>query len=169
MQKKNILTLLGISCLFISGVFIINIINKYDRLVDDYDSLSDKNKDLNVKNQDTVSSYNKLVEKYNTLNKDYINLESKYSASVEPKTKYITNESCVLYNEMNELYEINPPGGLYMKGTDFYCVWVKEKHQSHVQELDYHENAHYLVNQDYQHFCVEAERDQHKRSCEALQ
>lgn len=163
MNKTNILLWTG--NIIIIGVLVVNIVNdrnEYNELVERYNKLSSRN-------QDTVSDYNVLVERFNILNKEKNILETKYSASVETKTRYVTNESCILYNEMHELYYQRPPAGLYMKGTDFYCVWMKDREQSHIEEVESHENAHYQVNQDYQHFCIDAEKEQHKKSCEVLQ
>jgi len=37
--------------------------------------------------------------------------------------------------------------------TDFYCVWAKDKSFEKQEKTDRHEYCHYLINNDYNHFC----------------
>ena len=54
--------------------------------------------------------------------------------------------------KMNESPRVN---GLYWIGTDFYCVMADERTFSEQEMTDRHEYCHYLVDNDYEHFCVD--------------
>lgn len=43
--------------------------------------------------------------------------------------------------------------GLYWEDRDYYCVWVKDRNISEIEETDKHEYCHHLVQEDYNHFC----------------
>ena len=47
--------------------------------------------------------------------------------------------------------------GIYYQDEDYYCVWTKDRILSDIQVTDYHESCHALVDQDYKHFCGEAQ------------
>lgn len=43
--------------------------------------------------------------------------------------------------------------GLYWVGQNYYCVWAEGRSLNQIQEVEYHEHCHYLVDNDYEHFC----------------
>ncbi len=53
--------------------------------------------------------------------------------------------------KMNETPRVN---GRYWIGKDFYCVMADERTLSEQESTDRHEYCHYLVDNDYNHFCI---------------
>jgi hypothetical protein len=62
---------------------------------------------------------------------------------------------CELYGGLNKSYKYNGTiaDGLYWVGTDYYCVWAKDRLFGEQEETDRHEYCHYLVDNDNTHFC----------------
>lgn len=66
----------------------------------------------------------------------------------------LVENRCELYNARTELYEKKPLiNGIYWKNTDFYCVWAKDRPLDSIEKTDRHEYCHYLIDNDYEHFC----------------
>jgi hypothetical protein len=53
--------------------------------------------------------------------------------------------------KINETPRVN---GVYWIGRDFYCVMADERTLSEQESTDRHEYCHYLVDNDYNHFCI---------------
>lgn len=53
--------------------------------------------------------------------------------------------------KINETPRIN---GIYWIGQDFYCVMADERSLSEQESTDRHEYCHYLIDNDYDHFCI---------------
>lgn len=68
-------------------------------------------------------------------------------------------QSCMDDNRLVTLYsgifhyDITPATGLYWHGTDYYCVWANERTLEQQEQTDRHEYCHYLIDNDYDHFC----------------
>lgn len=101
-----------------------------------------------------VRQYNELVIKYNELvtvcdtladhnNSSYRDLWDKY-------IKRPDCESCALYSP-NAKYGVN---GVYHH-PNYYCVWTKGRNESEIVGTECHEQTHYLVARNYEHFCCE--------------
>ena len=45
--------------------------------------------------------------------------------------------------------------GLYWVGEDFYCIWAKENTLERQEQIKMHEHCHFLVDNDYKHFCMD--------------
>lgn len=59
-------------------------------------------------------------------------------------------ESCMLYN----LNVTQGLGGIYYPSKDFYCVWKTGRTEDEINQTDYHEYCHYLIDIDKKnHFC----------------
>jgi len=43
--------------------------------------------------------------------------------------------------------------GFYMPSSYYYVVWIKNRSFSDIERTDRHEYCHYLVDEDYDHFC----------------
>ena len=65
----------------------------------------------------------------------------------------LLKQQCEMYNAKGEIYNLTYATGLYWKGYDFYCVWVKNRLFTDIERTDRHEYCHYLVDNDYDHFC----------------
>jgi hypothetical protein len=62
-----------------------------------------------------------------------------------------------MYNEV-----ISPTtviDGIYNPNIDYYCVWIKDKSPEFINNTDKHELCHYLVKEDYDHFCGNIENN----------
>ena len=87
-------------------------------------------------NNNLVNEYNELVEKY-TLEVDKNN-----------------QEKCIMYDANKDVNENKSiPNGLYWLGTDFYCVWTKDRTYDAINKTDDYEFCHNLVYNNYEHFC----------------
>ena len=70
-------------------------------------------------------------------------------------TKYDVKEKCVLYDAKTNVFDEKViAAGLYWNNLDFYCVWAKDKTLNQIEKTDRHEYCHYLVDNDYEHFCM---------------
>ena len=73
---------------------------------------------------------------------------------IEEHNTYILSARCDMYDydslKYNDKFAVN---GLYYNGNDFYTVWVKDRELSEIEETDKHEYCHYLIDNDYEHFC----------------
>jgi len=57
-----------------------------------------------------------------------------------------------LYNESN--YDKLKVTGLYYGGDkQYYCVWIKNRDPLNIEKTECHEYCHYLVDEDWWHFC----------------
>jgi hypothetical protein len=65
----------------------------------------------------------------------------------------LINGRCKLYE--GKLYETerNYVNGIYWIGKDYYCVWANYRTLEEQEATDRHEYCHYLVDNDYNHFC----------------
>jgi len=63
-------------------------------------------------------------------------------------------DKCVMYDAYKDIYkEKNVANGLYWINKSFYCVWVEDRELDKIEKTDRHEYCHWLVNEDYEHFC----------------
>jgi hypothetical protein len=73
---------------------------------------------------------------------------------------YINTNYCIdrssMYNANTNIYikRNTVTNGLYWPTSDFYCVWVRDRDISEIQRTEYHEHCHYLVDEDFEHFCL---------------
>jgi hypothetical protein len=90
-----------------------------------------------------------------------IQLQNEYDILTEQYNIKITEnlqERCIIYNAYNDTNKERPiANGLYWYGTDYYCVWAKNRTLIEQEQTDRHEYAHYLVDNDYNHFCKTTE------------
>lgn len=78
----------------------------------------------------------KLIEDYNNL------------------AKINNKEKCILYDVKEEEYTNKSiANGIYWIGKDFYCVWANNRTMENIERTDRHEYCHYLIDNDYNHFC----------------
>lgn len=87
----------------------------------------------------------KLTKKYNELSDNYNNY-----------IQMVSNfpETCEIYNGYEKRNILEPRAdGLYWNGKDYYCVWAKDRTLEQQELADRHEYAHYLIDNDYNHFC----------------
>jgi hypothetical protein len=84
--------------------------------------------------------------------KDVTEIRQQYEELLD-ETRF--DERCPMYDMKGnfERIEISNVNGLYFVGTDYYNVWVKNRSISDIEETDRHEYCHWLVNEDYEHFC----------------
>jgi hypothetical protein len=81
---------------------------------------------------------NRLIDKLNTLNNNS------------------DQNKCELYYQYEKVYANESlANGVYWIGTDFYCVWTKDRNLTAIQETDYHETCHNFIDNQYEHFCEE--------------
>lgn len=93
-----------------------------------------------------------VSDKYDTVLKHY----TEVNETCKDVTRY--DDRCVLYSEMydKEMRRLSFDSnfnGLYTPNVDYYCVWVKERNVTEVQQTDYHEMCHSLVYNNWEHFC----------------
>ncbi len=80
---------------------------------------------------------------------DYNDLVEKYNIQINIK------ERCVLYDTYKDSNTNRPiANGLYWVSRDYYCVWAKDREIGDIEKTDRHEYCHYLVDNDYNHFCI---------------
>jgi len=63
-------------------------------------------------------------------------------------------QKCQLYNSYQYLGEKPVATGIYWIGEDYYCVWAKDRNLTEIETTERHEHCHYLVDNDYEHFCL---------------
>jgi hypothetical protein len=86
-----------------------------------------------------TNEYNELKDKYNNITQ---------ATDLNP-------ERCKMYDGAKEQDRLTPAAyGLYWNGKDYYCVWAKDRTLEQQELLDRHEYSHYLVDNDYNHFCT---------------
>lgn len=90
---------------------------------------------------------------YFDLNKN--ELGEKYNFLIDKYNVLLNQSNCKLYDAKNNYYERVIPNGIFFPETDFYCVWIKNRYLSEIEETDRHEHCHYLVENNYYHFCEE--------------
>jgi hypothetical protein len=109
-------------------------------------------------NYNLTSNYNDLVQKYNDNNQKYNDLVSERNEITNHSNSLLNKEMCEIYNARNQIYDQRvQPNGFYFSGTDFYCIWAKDRTLTEQQNTEIHEHCHYLVEQDYKHFCIDYE------------
>lgn len=101
---------------------------------------------LNNQNKELINNNELLFDQRNEYYESNKNVIAKYNVNVK--------EQCTLYNAYDNIYKENIANGLYWNDADFYCVWAKNKSLSTIEKTDRHEYAHYLVDNDYEHFCM---------------
>jgi len=76
----------------------------------------------------------------------------------------LINGRCKLYE--GKLYETekNYVNGLYWIGKDYYCVWANYRTLEEQEATDRHEYCHYLVDNDYDHFCSNIQTNPYSHS-----
>ncbi|NCC71202.1 hypothetical protein EOM09_06480 [bacterium] len=70
--------------------------------------------------------------------------------------EYNEKEYCRIYNGINYKDRVLADG-LYWENTDYYCVWAKNRTLDEQEEIERHEHCHYLVDNNYEHFCLSNE------------
>lgn len=61
-------------------------------------------------------------------------------------------DQCAIYDGIQ--YKEKPiANGVYWHNQDYYCVWIKDRTIDQIMSTDVHERCHYLVEQEYDHFC----------------
>ncbi len=56
------------------------------------------------------------------------------------------------FKYFNETRERDNVAGIYWR-NDYYCVWVKDKTEEQIEDIDAHEQCHHFVYLDKKHFC----------------
>lgn len=101
-----------------------------------------------------LESYKRQADTFAKRANDY---QALYSGCVENQV-----DTCSMYNAYDNIYEEKQEAwGLYWWDTDFYCVWADKRTLTEQDETDRHEYCHYLINNDYTHFCEEAQKNEH--------
>ncbi len=168
-MKLIILGVLFALILFVPTILLFNQINTYNKLVDkhnfDVTILNEKIDNLLDENEGLQIRYDKSKRDnfdYVNLIKEYYNNETEYLREYYEELmiqydnyfKLLTENRCEIYYAYERQYHKKPlVDGLHWTGTDFYCVWTKDRPLDKIQETEYHEHCHYLVEQDYEHFC----------------
>ena len=63
-------------------------------------------------------------------------------------------DMCQLYDGERMVYnKTGTPSGIYYPSEEVYCVYTENRRLNEIQETDYHEMAHHLINKDREHFC----------------
>ena len=63
-------------------------------------------------------------------------------------------DTCEIWNAYTKVYEKKRPvKGVYWVDAKFYCVWADKIDRDEQDLVDRHEWAHYLVENDREHFC----------------
>lgn len=83
----------------------------------------------------------------------YIETSIKYSTLIYEYNLLQNKSKCEMYNAYNIVQEKSIANGLYWYGKDFYCVWADSRTLEEQEATDRHEYCHYLVDNDYEHFC----------------
>jgi|SRR6056297_2723796 len=95
----------------------------------------------------------------NIYSNEYDNQKIKYDEFIQDlrdhynKSKF--DDRCIMYDRdgLFERYEQSNINGLYYYGDQFYMVWVKDRTIDEIEKTDRHEYCHYLVDEDFEHFC----------------
>lgn len=91
-------------------------------------------------------------------NIEYQKAQQKYNEYIEQnklifeQQQNCRKERCQLYDGINDYNRVIATG-LYWTGTDYYCVWANDRKLEDIEKTDRHEYCHYLVDNDYNHFC----------------
>ena len=103
----------------------------------------------------TISLFIALITGFTGLNLDTYN---NYEQVLEQNSKLSTqlnNSQCSIWNGYKQVYETkNNVNGLYWVGEDFYCVWADNRELEKIERTERHEYCHYLVDNDFDHFCT---------------
>ena len=92
------------------------------------------------------SSYNKLALKHNQLINDYNDYILEVSNNYDMR-------KCKIWDGI-KFQEKPLANGFFRPYSDFYCVWTENRTLSDIEKTDRHEHCHYLVENDYEHFCM---------------
>ena len=94
---------------------------------------------------------------YNQSNSEYKNLWTLYGELITEYNDQIWHDQCSLYDGLDYIDAEDRviADGLYWVGTDYYCVWAEDRPLEEQEETDRHEYCHYLVDNEYEHFCEE--------------
>lgn len=66
----------------------------------------------------------------------------------------VTSPKCEMYNAYKEsYYNKSVANGIYWIGKDYYCVWINNRTIEEQEKTDRHEYCHYLIDNNYKHFC----------------
>jgi hypothetical protein len=69
-----------------------------------------------------------------------------------------TTNQCLLYDAQNNIaYVKSSVTGIYYIGKDYYCVWAEGRSLEQQEIDDKHEYCHYLIDNDFDHFCTDKE------------
>lgn len=98
----------------------------------------------------SLRGYDNTKKNYEDLIKDYSEVVIRFESLKQQPTN-----KCELYNASGDIYHVGNANGLYWRGTDFYCVWADKRTLTQQQETEYHEHCHYLINEDFNHFCTD--------------
>lgn len=96
-----------------------------------------------------IVANNRQIAEYNNLSERYNQLLAKYRTD---STNYCNQcERCNMYGNRttNQSFYIN---GYYFYDT-FYCVWIKDRPISDIQNTENHEICHHLVAKQTEHYC----------------
>ena len=99
----------------------------------------------------TINMYSQEYESQTIAYKEII---AEYEERYDPS---IFDERCVMYDKEGNFkyYENSNVNGLYFPTRDYYVVWIKDRTINETEATDKHEYCHYLVDNDYKHFCEE--------------
>ena len=135
----------------VSSFFVIDLITSYNTLAGEYDILFNKNIGLNVDNTLLESENFYMVDSYNGLI-DY------YSPKLQTYREELGICKHLFSDEMsNVTFGDVLRTGFYRHSSNvgFYCVLTFGRTPEEVTNTDVHEKCHYLVREDYFHFCEE--------------
>jgi hypothetical protein len=110
-----------------------------------------RNSELSLNLTYQISKFLALEKEYMGLYEKYISLQYSYEYMQELNTQFRT-EKCSLYDGI-QYRNMSIANGLYWPTTDYYCVWAKGRTLEEQEKTDRHEYCHYLIDNDYKHFC----------------
>lgn len=62
------------------------------------------------------------------------------------------NRAKMYGRDLRELARVN---GVYFAGSDYFCIWTKDRNSNDINETVSHEQCHDFVYKDWEHFCSE--------------
>ena len=152
-MAKIIMIILVLFILIFSGLCFFQE-NGYSTLLNKYDNLVEEHNEFVEEHNEFVEEHNILVNKYNDLNINKTSLIADYNVLAEKYNDY--DNICSLYNAKTDDFDDKARAtGLYWFNEEYYCVWVENRELSDIEKTDRHEYCHYLVDDDYNHFCNE--------------
>ena len=98
----------------------------------------------------SITEYDEKIDQYNGLVQKHNNLINKSDPSY-------FDERCPMFDKEGNFkyYENSNVNGLYFPNDDYYVVWTKDRTINETEATDKHEYCHYLIDNDYKHFCEE--------------